>query len=147
MSTLTVIPPNYSIQIVTCKADSSASKTYIKPQEKSILQQRITVTNGPQVIVPNGANMRTIETGCLPLHKLLSKHAQKANIVEGLGNASLLLIGQLCNDDCIAVFDKRKLLVYKKGTLILCGRRNWNDGLWDVDIKPMSPRKSLNYII
>ena len=116
-----------------------ASKTYIKPQDKAILQNCQKVINGPKVLVPNGTNMRTIETGYLPLHKLLSTHAKNANILEGLSNALLLSIGKLCDDNCIAVFDKRTLHIFKKGILILRGRRNWIDGLWHVDIKPTSP--------
>ena len=76
-----------------CKADSGASKTYIKPQDKGILQNFQRFINGPEVLVPNGTNMYTIETGYLPLHKLLSTHAKKDNILEGLSNVLLLSIG------------------------------------------------------
>ena len=147
LSTLTVIPPQHSALTVTCKADSGASKTYIKPQHKYILDQRQTINNGPQVLVPNGSKLQTIETGFLPLHSILSTHARKANILEGLNNASLLSIGQLCDDDCVAIFDKRALHIIKNGILVLKGRRNWNDGLWDVDIKSSQSEQSLNYIV
>lgn len=58
--------------------------------------------------------MSTIESGILPLHGLLSNTAKKANVLDGLNNASLLSIGQLCDDDCIAVFNKRYLHIFTK---------------------------------
>ena len=130
-----------------CTADLGASKAYIKPQDKAISQNCQKIINGPQVLVPNGINMRTLESGYLPLHKLLSTHAKKANILEGLSNALLLSIGQLCDNYCIDFFDKRAHQIFKKGILILRSRRNWIDGLWDVDIKSTPPQESLNYII
>ena len=55
-------------------------------------------------------------------------------MLEGLSNASLLSIGQLCDDDCVAVFDKGHLRIFKQGILILKGQRNLIDGLWDIDV-------------
>ena len=109
---LTVIPPNLSSSICL-KADTGASKTYVRPTDKNILQERKNITNGPKVQIPNGASMKTIESGILPLHKILSDKAQTGNVIDGLNNASLLSIGQLCDDDCIAVFDKRNLRIFK----------------------------------
>ena len=101
--------------------------------------------HGPTVNIPNGDHMKTIEYGTLPLHHSLSTTAKQGNVLKGLNNASLLSIGQLCDDECIAVFDKRHLHVYKHGTLILKGNRNWTDGLWDVEIK--SQQQQLNVIV
>ena len=133
-NTLTAIPPCSNTNVIF-KADSGASKTYIRPKDSFILQQRQNINNGAKVQIPNGTNMSTVEQGILPLHQLLSKTAQKGNVLEGLNNTSLLSIGKLCDDNCIAVFDKRHLCICKKGVLILRGTRNWTDGLWDVQIK------------
>ena len=140
---LTVIPPQRTI---VCKADTGASKTYIKPTDKDILQSPIKIRNGPNVNVPNGATMTTTEIGIVPIHQLLSKAAQQANVLEGLSSASLISIGQLCDDDCIAIFDKRSLKIYKHNTLVLTGKRNWTDGLWDIFL-PRDPKQQINVII
>ena len=73
----------------------------MKVQDKALLQHCQKSINGPQVLVPNGTTMRTIETGYLPLHKLISTYATNANILEGLRNVLLLSIGKLCDYNCI----------------------------------------------
>lgn len=80
--------------------------------------------------------MKAIESGLLPLYELLRATAKKAHVLDGLSNVSLLSIGHLCDDDCITVFDKRNLRVYKQGQLVLKGVRKWTNGLWDVIFKP-----------
>ena len=57
----------------------------------------------------------------------------------------LLSIGQLHDDDCIAVFSKFKLRIYKQGNLIFTGTCNWTDGLWDVVLPQY--QQSINVII
>ena len=127
---LTVIPPKPST--IVLKADTGASKNYIKPNEIHILSNTENTNNGPRVNLPDGSTINTIGTGILPLNALLSKIAQTGNVLKGLTNSSLLSIGQLCDDNCIAIFSKFRLRIYKNGKLLLTGIRNWTDGLWDV---------------
>ena len=58
----------------------------------------------------------------------------------------MLSIGQLCDDGCIAIFEKSKLLILKSGEIILSGHRNLTDGLWDIPFKQKRMHK-INYII
>ena len=44
----------------------------------------------------------------------------------------MLSIGQLCDDNCWGLFNKKDLLRFKNKKLILKGKRNKTDGLWDV---------------
>ncbi len=55
-------------------------------------------------------------------------------------------IGQLCDDNCWAILDKRFLHVYKAARLLLKGYRNKTDGLWDIHI-PSSPKEYVNAIV
>ena len=81
----------------------------------------------------------TIQQICeVPIHQSISTSAKSAYIVPGLENASLLSIGKLCDDNCMALFTKENLFVIKNDKLILQGLWNENDGLWDV----MFPRLS-----
>ena len=73
-------------------------------------------------------------TGTLPLTKILSPNATRAHVLSGLENSSLLSMGQLCDDECTAIFYGNHLHVYKNADLILMGNRNKIDGLWDVKI-------------
>ena len=131
--TLTVILPS-SKTCINLKADLGANKTYIRPQDKEILQQQKSIENCPQIKIPNGMNMRSIQSEVLPLHQLLTTSEKQAIVLKGLSNSFLLSIGQLCDNDCIAIFDKRHLHVYKWGQCVLKGMRNWLDGLWDINI-------------
>ena len=114
---LTIIPPCSNTE-VCLKTDSGASKSYIRPVDQSILHQQ-KIDNGPKVQIPNGTNINTIKKGILPLHAPLSSAAKKASVLEGLSNATLLSIGQLWDENCIAVFDKHHLRIFKKGLLII----------------------------
>ena len=114
------------------KADTGVSKTYLKSIDSTILKESNKITHGPQVLLQNGADLRIVQTGNIPIHHSLSSDAQKAHILKGLRNSSLLSIGQLCDDDCVAIFTKRILGVCKHGAVVLIGKNNSVDGLWDV---------------
>ena len=74
-------------------------------------------------------------------------------MIPHITNTSLLSIGQLCNDDCIALFHKKFLHIYKNNKLILRGNRNQLDGLWDIPFRQcpqmfaQTKRQVLNVIL
>ena len=41
----------------------------------------------------------------------------------------------MCDDDCIAVFNKHAMHIYKNAKIILSGQRNKVDGLWDIALQ------------
>ena len=83
----------------------------------------------------------------LPIHGVHNK-AIEITIFPDLTSSSLLSIGQLCNDDCTAIFTKKDIKVIKNNNVILEGTRNLNDGLWDVPIPtPSLSTEKANAII
>ena len=88
-----------------------------------------------------------IKKGLLPLPLELSPTARTAHIFEGLKNVSLILIGWLCDDRCVAVFDEKDLGIFKRNILTLMGHRNHSYGLWDVTLDPLhlSAHQNKNY--
>ena len=64
-------------------------------------------------------------------------------------NESLISIGQLCDDDCIAIFSKNDLNIFKNNKLVLQGKRNKTGGLWNVPLAPTikSHEYSINFIV
>ncbi|GFH47516.1 hypothetical protein CTEN210_03991 [Chaetoceros tenuissimus] len=59
-------------------------------------------------------------------------------------------MGQLCDDDCTAVFTKNDLQIFKNGKLLIKGLRNRKDGLWDVPFdqsKLLQNQPSANVLI
>jgi hypothetical protein len=92
-------------------------------------------------MLPDSTNMPVTQAGQLPLHSSLSKTATAAHILDGMTKSSLISIGQLCDDDCVAVLGKRKLQVFKRKACVLSGTRNKIDGLWDIAL-PISSTAS-----
>ena len=70
--------------------------------------------------------------------KKLTPQAQSTQIIPAITNSSLLSIGQLCDDNCTAVFNKRDLKNYKDNDIIVKGQRNLHDGLWDINLPPFT---------
>jgi hypothetical protein len=58
----------------------------------------------------------------------------------------LLSIGQACDNGYIAIFDKHILSIIKDNKIVLEGKRNLQDGLWDIPFKQHGIN-SINYII
>jgi hypothetical protein len=86
------------------------------------------------VRLPNNSTIQATHVGCLPYDQLPSS-ATSTHIFPGLKSASSLSIGQLCDVGCKAVFRKRDLQIYDEDhKLVINGKRNPADGLWDVDI-------------
>ena len=84
-------------------------------------------------------------TGLLPYNNL-STEAKTTKILPKLHSASLLSLGQLCNDNCDVHLNKRKIKVYKNNKTILQGRCNLTDGLWDIPIPIPSQNKNNEHI-
>ena len=125
----------------------------MRPQDK-VLLNTIKAIDGPLVYQPDRTTLKISEQGSIPFPSTLSEDARKANVLPGLKNASLLSIGKLCDDNCIALFTKQNLLIYKNGNIIIQGYRCNKDGLWNVPFPKTKLLKDdkikpelLNYII
>ena len=89
---------------------------------------------GPAVILPDAGSIRPTKMGQLSLSKKLSKQAQSATALPALKSASLVSLGQLCDDDCVVLLNKRKMYAIKDDEVLVEGNRNITDGLWDIPI-------------
>ena len=96
------------------------------------LKQIQNVRINTPVTLPNGESIKITQKGLIPMDKELSTTATTAYILPNLHNTSLLSIAQLCDDDCLAIFDKKNMYIVKDRRIILRGIRNLTDGLWDV---------------
>ena len=114
------------------KADTGASQHYIKNTDKNFLQQCRPVSTHCPILLPNGTIVNSTEQGKLPLSNKFQPQSSVAKILPSLKNNSLLSIGQLCDDNCTAIFNKQKLFILKNFEVILTGIRNFKDRLWDV---------------
>ena len=134
MFSINSVDPHQKIvtNYVTAKADSGASCHCFKKSDEYVLKNVQHDNNGPTLLLPNLQTITANKKGFLPLN--LSRKATKTNIFDekDLKNASLISLGQLCDDDCSVFLDKRKLIVYKDNKKIIHGSRNYSDGLWNV---------------
>ena len=115
------------------KADSGATSHYIRIADSVCLKNK-TSYNGPAVLLPDAGSILPTHKGQLSLSKKLSKRAQTATALPELRSASLISLGQLCDDKCTIILDKKKMYAIKDKEIILQGDRNLTDGLWDIPI-------------
>ena len=118
---------------VIAKADSGASHNYWRDEDKVILKN-ITLVNGPTVTLPNNLTLKSVEEGVIPLSPLLSNQATKASIIPGLTSSSLISLGQIADDGCTILLNKKKLFAIKDKDIVMQGTRNLDDGLWDIPV-------------
>ena len=97
----------------TMIGDSGASKHCIKDADAHILQTTKIIENGPEAILPDLSRIQSTKEGNLPL-KSLSSTATQSLVYPKLHNSSPLSIGQLCDNDCLALFDKKTFTCYQR---------------------------------
>ena len=131
LSSLPVAPFTQNIRDVL-KADSGATKIYLQQQHVKYLEQVESLEDGLEAVLPDSTTIKASASGNLPLHENLNI---KGLVYPHLNNISLLSIGQLCDNGCIAIFDKKLLHIIKNGKLVLNGKQNISDGLWDIPSK------------
>ena len=123
------------------KGDSGATSHYIKESEATLLASR-TSTNGPKVTLPDGLTLQGSEKGHLPLSTKLTSISTTATVMPGMTNASLLSLGQLCDDNCSILLNKKNLYALKDRELILHGKRSTHDKLWDIPLPNQYPMET-----
>ena len=116
------VPSTQNISI-TIKADSGTTKYYFRKEDIDCLSD-IHPTNGPAVYLPNMNTIPVTHKGTLPI-KHLFQEATKVSILPQLKSTSLLSLGQLCDDDCDIILQKKYLHVSKNNKRILHGSRNF----------------------
>ena len=151
------LPPSKS---TIAKGDSGASNHYfaLHDADAPIHQQP---SKGTVVTLPDSKSLSSNVQAELPLSSNLSPTAKQVELFPHL-NHNLISLGQLCDDKCVVLLDKDKLLALKMqkitikgGTVKLEGKRSTSgDKLWDIPIPqkartnvPVPSPRSMNVII
>ena len=119
------------------KGDSAATSHYIRPEDKDCLSKIINYS-GPSVTLPDADKIAPSHQGTLNIHSNLSHAATVGTVLPQLKSASLLSLGQLCDDGCDVLLHKNNLYALKDKEIILQGFRNKTDGLWDIPVAKTS---------
>ena len=134
--------PKRQAPILYAKGDSGASTHYVRPQDACVLSN-ICTQPGPPVTQPDGTTMITQGSRNLPLHRLISEKARTAQILPELCSVSLVALGLLCDDRCSVVLTEKYLVAVKTNKVILQGKRNKEDDLWDIPLQaPMGCKEN-----
>ena len=101
--------------------DSGATGTFISPSDCHKLLNITPTPSGPSVLAANGSAMPSSATGTLPLAPQLSTKAQEAIVLDNLQTGTLILLDQLCDNNCIALFTKYDVKIVKHNQVIITG--------------------------
>ena len=112
-------------------ADSGATLHFVTVNasviNKKAAQQPLAITTA------NGEIMYSTHTAELDIPYLPTSACQ-CHVVPKLGKFSLVSIGQLCDAECDVLFQREKMSVRYKNTVIMQGRRDLSTRLWHVDL-------------
>ena len=136
-------------EAVLLKADTGASAHYLAQKDMHKLGiENVKLTTTPKLVqLPTQDIMKSSHDATLNIAQV-SIPAKTATVYPKITGSSLLSIGQLCDDNCTAIFTKTDMKVIKNKSVILQGKRNRQDGLWDVMLKDIPPPSAkLNAII
>ena len=78
----------------------------------------------------------------LPLTDKLPSCSKSGHILPGLKTSSLLSLGKVCDAGCKVNLDHAKLEITKDNTVIITGKRNQRNGLWEIPFHP-NPKTKL----
>ena len=103
--------------------------------------EKQTANNPIPIKIPNGDIITSSHIALLPQHNLPDKVC-KAHIFPGL-TKPLISIGTLCDNNCISVFDERRVTIYDKTMrqIVMKGHRDPRTILYIINIT--APLKSM----
>ena len=97
----------FDSNIVLAKGDSGATSHYIRIENTNKCLDNIQPYEGSSVMLPDAGIIMPTLKGQLCLSKELSSRALRATALPALKSSSLISLGQLCDDDCTVVLDKK----------------------------------------
>ena len=130
-------PPSYHNRYAIL--DSGATGSFVTSSDQSLLKNVAPTITAPTILAANGTIMPARSHGQLQLSPDLTAPAQHAFVLDDLQTGTLISLGQLCDDNCIALFTRYGVKILKNNQVIITGKREPN-GLWSI---PLTPQPSL----
>jgi hypothetical protein len=139
LDSLTLDPPNYKNQqanTTTGLLDCAATAHYGDQDAEQHCVNLSLNTTGSSVQVANGHIIEPNKRVPIPLAPELSADAKTGHLFNDLQSGTLISLGQLCDDECVALFTKYDVKIYKHGQVIIVRKRNPMNGLWNIPLAP-----------
>ena len=134
-----LLPPTLKTQPII--ADTGTTSHYITASHTPLCHNVHKTDDGPSVKAANGQKIMTAtHRATLPLPSTISTAAKTGHVLDSLQTGSLLSIGKLCDDNCMATFTKDNIFIKKEGSIKITGHRNKDNGLWNT---PLSTHKEV----
>ena len=129
---------------IMAKSDTVATVNYLTQADAHALVNFQPTNMGTRVRLPDNRTMDPEQVGHLTLP--LPPSATQTCVFSALKNASLIPVGQVCDDGCQAICNKKPLQVLDSNkNMILKSKRKKPDGLWDIPLTPTSqPSQAAN---
>ena len=117
--------PTISHSPVTSKAlsDTAATAHYLHPSALPHFSHVAHTKSGPTVQVANRNIINPAFSATLQLSNKLSSRAHSDHVFNDIKTGSLISMGQLCNDDYVAIFAKFDVKILKPNQVIITGLR------------------------
>ena len=126
------------------KADTYESKYSIKTEDKQKLKRLLNIFNGPISVLTNKTTIVPTHAGESHSPVQLSKASKTTLVYPDISNESLLLIGQLCDDNCVEIFTNKHVYILKNYELLVKGDIHPGDGLWDILLQDTRDKDTSN---
>ena len=130
LSCITVDPTQRNL---IAESNSSAIRNYWKHPFATILHKVKFINQVPTVQVTNNNTITVSQLGLLPLNADISPKSATAHFFDGPHSAYTIYLGQLHDDDCIAILKINKS-IFKNNEPVFQVPRNHQDSLWDIPI-------------
>ena len=77
----------------------------------------------------------------MPISDKISDRAKKLYVFDYFQTGSLVFLGNLCDNDCIAIFTKYGIRIFFNNKIIIVGKRT-NNRLWKVPVSNDLPSQN-----
>ena len=107
--------------------------------DQSSLTKVFQSNNGLTILAANGKIMPSKACGQLQLSLALTPQAQQTYVLDDLKTGTLISLGKICDDECIALFTKYGIKMIKNHHVIITGKREDNI-LWTIPLYSVHPQ-------
>ena len=119
--------------------DTAATSHYMHPDALPLCSHITRTTSGPTVLLANGNIINPDLQATFKISDKISSKAQSAHVFNYITTGPLISMGKLCDDNCIAIFNKFDAKILKHNQVIITGLRDHTNGLWNIPLEPRPP--------